>query len=180
MVAVWKTLSHEIAFERAPYVTVSREVVEVAPGHVIEDFWQVDLRSFVLVVPVLEDGRIFAQRAYRHGARRVCLGFPGGFIDPGETPQQAVVRELAEESGLIPGDLRLLGQFVDNGNQRGCLGHYFVATGCKPGATRLSCPTESAEDLHLTVPQIDEALETDAFGIVHHVAGWGLARRFCL
>lgn len=36
------------------------------------------------------------------------FGFPGGKIDPGETPKQAARRELREETGLIATDLRLL------------------------------------------------------------------------
>jgi len=179
MLSEWKTLSRDLELDRAPYVQVWRERVEVAPGHVIEDFWQVDLRSFVLVVPVLADERIMVQRAYRHGARRICLGFPGGFIDPGETPDIAARRELAEETGLHAGALLPLGDFFDNGNQRGCHGHYFVATGCVPGDGRLECPQERAEDLALTPQQVDAALAEGAFAIIHHVAGWGLARRFC-
>lgn len=177
MVIKWKTLSRELAFDRAPYLQVHREVVEVAPGHVIEDFWQVDLRSFVLVVPVLEDGRILAQRAYRHGARRICLGFAGGFIDPGETPVQAAARELAEETGLVAQDYLMLGDFFDNGNQRGCHGHYFLARECRGGGGRVADPTETAQDEALSPAQIDAALDAGDFAITHHVAGWLLARR---
>jgi ADP-ribose pyrophosphatase len=180
MKSSWKTLTRALEFERAPYLRVWRESVEVEPGHVIEDFWQVELRPFVLVVPVLADGRILTQSAYRHGARRVCLGFPGGFIDPGESPEQAARRELAEETGLVADELRLLGDFYDNGNQRGCHGHYFLANGCRAGADRVNCPTEVAEDRLFWPAEIDAALDEGSFAIVHHVAGWGLARRFCL
>jgi ADP-ribose pyrophosphatase len=173
----WKTLSRSLAFDAAPYLRVFREEVEVAPGHVIPDFWQVDLRSFAVVVPVLSDGRILTLTGYRHGPRRVCLGFPGGFLDPGETAEAAARRELAEESGLEAGRLIALGDYIDNGNQRGGHGHYFLALACRPAAGRVQDPTEAAKPEALAVAEVEQRLDRGAFGVIHHVAGWCLARR---
>jgi ADP-ribose pyrophosphatase len=176
-VTSWRVNSREVVFEVAPYVRVVREVVEVAPGKVIDDFYQVELRSFALVVPVLADGRILTLTGYRHGPRRSCLTLPGGFIDPGESPEQAARRELVEETGLIAGSLTALGNFVDNGNQRGCRGHYFLAQECSAGPGFKADQTESFVLAAMTPSDLDAALDRGDFGIIHHVAGWLLARR---
>lgn len=173
----WTTLSREVAFDATPYLRVVREVVEVAPGKIIDDFWQVELRSFVVVVPVSADGLVTTMSGYRHGPRRVCLSLPGGFVDAGETPEHAASRELLEETGLRPGILYALGDYVDNGNQRGGFGHYFLALECAPAAGRTSDPTEEAVLARMSVEEVDAALGDGRFGVIHHVAGWCLARR---
>ena len=48
---------------------------------------------------VVRDGRLlFVRRASRHGRGNWQL--PGGFIEPDETIEQAVVREIQEEAGV--------------------------------------------------------------------------------
>jgi len=177
IMTVWKTLSRQLAFDAAPYLRVFKEEVEVAPDQVIPDFWQVELRSFVLVVPVRPDGRVVTMTGYRHGPRRDCMSLPGGFIDPGETPETAARRELLEEVGLTPARMIALGDYVDNGNQRGAHGHYFLALGCSAASGRLSDPSEAATLAAMTPDEVEKALDDGRFAVIHHVAGWGLARR---
>ena len=53
----------------------------------------------VMVVPLLDDGRLLMERQYRHPMGRVMLEFPAGKLDPGETPDACGRRELQEETG---------------------------------------------------------------------------------
>lgn len=60
----------------------------------------------VAAAVIVRDGRIFAtQRGY--GEYKDWWEFPGGKIEPGETPQQALVREIREElaAGITVGSL---------------------------------------------------------------------------
>ena len=54
-----------------------------------------------VVCAIIRDGeRIFAtQRGY--GAYKDYWEFPGGKIEPGETPEQAIVREIREELSAV-------------------------------------------------------------------------------
>ncbi len=40
-------------------------------------------------------------------------GFPGGAIEPGETPEKAAIREAKEETGLDVSVVRLIGVYTD-------------------------------------------------------------------
>lgn len=67
------------------------------------DLWGTEPRSYRLAAAVyaVRDGRI----AVVQRALGTMIGFwtlPGGMVDPGEDPQTAAVRELKEESGLVP------------------------------------------------------------------------------
>jgi 8-oxo-dGTP pyrophosphatase MutT (NUDIX family) len=67
------------------------------------DLWGTEPRSYRLSAAVyaVRDGQI----AIVERAGGAMVGFwtiPGGMVDPGEDPQTAGVRELQEESGLVP------------------------------------------------------------------------------
>ena len=127
----WTVLSTERVFSAPPYVTVTRERVRTDVGVEINGFYRVDLAPFVVCVPQPPGGDIVTIWQYKHGPRRWGLTFPAGYVDAGETPEAACRRELMEEAGYILGKVVLLGEFVDNGNQRGSLGSYYIASDCR-------------------------------------------------
>lgn len=53
----------------------------------------------VMVVPLLDDGRLVLERQFRYPVGQVLIEFPAGKIDPGETVLRCAQRELAEETG---------------------------------------------------------------------------------
>ena len=67
------------------------------------------MKTIRVVAAVIRDGdRIFAtQRG--HGEYKDGWEFPGGKIEPGETPQEALVRELKEELDITT----IVGELID-------------------------------------------------------------------
>ena len=53
----------------------------------------------VMIVPLLDDGRVVCERQWRHPMGRAMLEFPAGKIDRGEAVLDCAVRELLEETG---------------------------------------------------------------------------------
>ncbi|PKB79935.1 MAG: hypothetical protein BZY88_10815 [SAR202 cluster bacterium Io17-Chloro-G9] len=65
----------------------------------------------VCVVPVDAERNVLMVRQYRKPIEDQLLEVPAGGIEPGETPEQAAVRELQEEVGFNAGEIRLLSSF---------------------------------------------------------------------
>jgi len=61
----------------------------------------------VVVLPVLPDGRILMIRQYRHAAHQYLWELVAGRIDAGESPREAAVRELIEETGYRASRFRI-------------------------------------------------------------------------
>ncbi len=53
----------------------------------------------VVIVPILDDGRLVMERQWRYPLERVMLEFPAGKLEPGEPTLECARRELLEETG---------------------------------------------------------------------------------
>jgi ADP-ribose pyrophosphatase len=63
----------------------------------------------VLIVPLLEDGRVLLERQYRYPSRLEFIELPAGKLDPGEGPLETAKRELLEETGYVASEWRHFG-----------------------------------------------------------------------
>lgn len=71
-------------------------------------------RDWVNVVALTPAKMILTVRQFRFGVGRYTLEIPAGIMDAGETPQQAAMRELKEETGCVSNNWRYLGAFDAN------------------------------------------------------------------
>ena len=63
----------------------------------------------VVMIALLDDGRILFVRQHRYPLHRAFLELPAGKIDPGEEILDTAVRELREETGHCASEWRYLG-----------------------------------------------------------------------
>ncbi len=57
------------------------------------------------IVGHTSDDKLLLIREFRYPLNSWCIAFPAGLIEPGESIEQAVVRELYEEVGYAPRDI---------------------------------------------------------------------------
>jgi ADP-ribose pyrophosphatase len=92
-----RTVTSELAYS-GRFLQVRADQVQLPDGRLAHREYIVHPGA-VVVVPLLPDGRLLMERQWRHPLQRVVLEFPAGKLDPGETPLQCGMRELAEETG---------------------------------------------------------------------------------
>jgi ADP-ribose pyrophosphatase len=63
-------------------------------------------------LPVLEDGRVVLIRQFRPAGGGMILEIPAGRLEPGESPEACIRRELEEEVGFRPRKLEKLGEML--------------------------------------------------------------------
>ena len=83
---------------RGHFLDVRRDLVRLPNGETAPREYIVHPGA-VMVVPILDDGRLVVEHQFRHPMARVMLEFPAGKLDAGEAPLQCAIRELAEETG---------------------------------------------------------------------------------
>lgn len=68
---------------------------------------------YVVAGAIIKDGKVFAAQRGNKGKTAFKFEFPGGKIEPGETPEQALARELKEELSIEVKAYELITAIVD-------------------------------------------------------------------
>ncbi len=113
----------------------------------------------VIVVPVLDDGRLVLEKIYRHPYKAWLTEFPAGGIDPGEDPCAAGIRELHEETGYLASRCTLL--------------HHIEAM---PGLLRMSLHVVLAEGLTASTHRHLDAMEMIEVEVLTREEAWARAK----
>jgi ADP-ribose pyrophosphatase len=123
------TLSTQLAFE-GKLLTVRVDTVSLPGG-------RTSIREIVEHVPCvcmapIDAGDVLLVRQYRKAVEAALLEVPAGGMEPGESPEDAVLRELQEETGHTAGTLKHLQSFYISPGYCTEEMHAFLATDLRP------------------------------------------------
>ncbi len=97
--APWTKLDEAVAYDG--YTRVRRDRYRLPDGS--ESDWDVLVQpDTVAVLALTTTGKALLFDQYRVGPERVLSELPGGLVDAGESPREAALRELREETGFAP------------------------------------------------------------------------------
>jgi ADP-ribose pyrophosphatase len=110
----------------------------------------------VAILPIVDRHHVCLLRNHRPVVGSTLWEIPAGTLEPREPPDQAAIRELAEETGYTAREWRKLGEFLPSPGVMDEVTHLYVADGLSEGPMSL----ERDEDIK---PQIVSWIEAVAW-----------------
>ncbi|HMS27194.1 MAG TPA: NUDIX hydrolase [Burkholderiaceae bacterium] len=143
------------------FLKVLKDTVRLPNGNVATREYVVHPGA-VVVIAMLDDGRIVLERQHRYPVNMVMIEFPAGKLEAGENPQFCGQRELLEETGYSASF------WAYAGSMHLCIAysteiiHIFFAKGLKQGTRQL----DDGESLDVFTMSPDELLTCCGNGMV--------------
>jgi ADP-ribose pyrophosphatase len=145
-------MARQVVF-RGRKIQVAVETVTLPDGHIVQR--DVVLHpGAVAILPLVDPGRVCLLRNRRPIVGETLLEIPAGTLEPNEAPEDAAVRELAEETGYRAARWRRLTAFFSSPGVLSERTHLFLAEDLTPGEMR----PERDEDLEPQVIAWPQAL----------------------
>jgi ADP-ribose pyrophosphatase len=94
----WNKLSTRYLVKER-WATLRVDTCELQNGVIKDDYYVLEYPNWVNAIAITRENKMILVRQYRHAADIISLEVPGGVIDGDERPEDAVKRELLEETG---------------------------------------------------------------------------------
>ncbi|GAC1356564.1 MAG: NUDIX hydrolase [Ktedonobacteraceae bacterium] len=168
----WQVLATTQVLD-TPYLKVRSERVVLPHGVILPDYYIIENRGWVGVVPFTADGRFLINRQYKHGIGEYVLEFPAGGIDEGEdNPLLAAKRELMEESGYSAESdkIELLTEMIANPTSAITRIWWYLARDVRKTGEQKLDPAEEIENALVTPNELLELIHNRQFSVQGQVA----------
>lgn len=167
---IWKKLSSHY-IHKGPWATLRSDKCEMPNGHIVEDYYVLEYNNWVNAVAITDDNKILMVHQYRHAAEIVSLEIPGGVIDEGELPEQAIRRELLEETGYQFDDFELLCTVYANPSTANNHTYCYLAKGGKKVQGQSLDEQEEIIVEAFTIPEVKQLLAKNKIAQALHCTG---------
>lgn len=170
-----KKISEEVLHEN-PWWKCKKDIFEKPNGEQGEYYYG-ETPGAVMLVPIMEDGKIMMTRQYRYLTGRYSVEFPCGGIKPGEKPRDAAERELREETGAVPDEIISVGSFEPSNGWIKDLTHIYIVHVAELTSQHLE-DSEDIEVLYRRPDEISTMILQNEISCGQTLAAWALAQNF--
>jgi ADP-ribose pyrophosphatase len=124
----WQKLSTKYLVKEK-WATLRVDTVKLQTGVVKDDYYVLEYPNWVNAIALTRDNKVILVRQYRHAADIISLEVPGGVIDGDEAPEEAVKRELLEETGYSFDQAELIATLYPNPATSNNVTYTYLLTG---------------------------------------------------
>ena len=124
----WKILLSEY-ISAHKYFTARKDKCKTPNGKIIDEYFVVELPETVCAVAITEEGEVLMVKQYRHPIEETLIEIPGGFVDENENAEEAIKRELKEETGYEFSSITHVGKIAANPGVLNNFTQLFLARG---------------------------------------------------
>ena len=173
----WQKLDSKYLI-REKWATLRVDTCKMPDGTLIDDYYVLEYPDWVNALALTENNEVILIKQYRHAAGEVILEIPGGCIDPGETSEEAVKRELLEETGYEFESIEPLGWLYANPSTAGNKTFSFLARGGKKVQEQHLDGREEIIVERVSIEQLKQLLLDNKFGQALHASAvfYGLVK----
>jgi ADP-ribose pyrophosphatase len=153
----WQEISREEVFRKFGR-GVEKRVYRLPKGNE-EEFYLRSGHSSIACLALTEDNRVILAKQFRPGPAEVLLEMPGGGMNEGETKEEAMARELLEETGY-QGNIQFVTDLIPDA-YAAYRKNFFVATECRKVAEpKEEDNGEEIEVVLMSLPEFRVHLQT--------------------
>jgi len=168
----WTTLSYQQVLD-TPYLKIRCEQVVIPGGTVIPDYYIIENRGWVGIVPFTEDGYFLINNQYKHGIGCEVLEFPAGSLEDSEDdPLRTAHRELMEETGysVEENQIELLAHMYANPTGARTRIWWYLARNVRKTNSPKVDPAEVIENRLVTPRELLQLIHDGRFAVQGQVA----------
>lgn len=175
---LWKKIKSEIIHQNS-FWNYKRDIFEIPGTDQLGEYYYAETSGSVMIVPILDDGRLGLIKTYRCLFDRWSIEFPGGAVKDGQAFEQAARAELQEEAGLTAQELINIAEFCPWNGVSTEVCRVFLARGLQKFEAEKN-PQEEIEFMPRRLDEIDDLVRRNEIWDGQTLAVWALAHLYFL
>ncbi|MHB1955917.1 MAG: NUDIX hydrolase [Sulfobacillus sp.] len=174
----WAVVSREYVVDNTPYDKLRRDRCRLPSGEEI-NYYVNEYSDWVNALVVTPQRPVVLLQQYRHGVQSIIREIPGGMMEPLESPQDAIVREVREETGYASSEPPVfLGKFYPNPATSNNMVHCFLIDNAERVGHQQLDPTEDISIAEFSFDEMGLMIQSGTLPHLFSVATYYLAKNW--
>lgn len=162
MLKPWSIISQQIQYQKNWFSVVTQKV-QLPDGRILDPYFVVNVPNWTNIIIATQKDELVMVKQYRQAAQTFTIEPAGGLIDKNETPLQAAIREMQEETGYTSNEISLLGEVFPNPALQATKAYFYLAQNAQLTGQRNFDEFEEIEVVQLPKSVVLNMLQNNEF-----------------